>query len=227
MSEIFSSFQLLFFYLDNHSKKSDEEKISDILKPIQDYLNISKQFKEFFEKEGNQFKINQMMNIFLYIEHLFFHEILENLDKEFKKEISKEKKEKISILINIEDKIRLSKALRRYISRYLVNKNLEKRVKNELALELRKPDLWGVDENKINEIYKILSEELKQVDLRVEESFDLYNIIGKKDMEFVEKIKTKEKSDDEGNISSDNPKKNRYNTTKIKKNHMMRMTFEK
>ena len=203
ITEFFASFQLLLFYLDNYSNKLDEENISTIIKQKPDYLRVSMDFKNFFENEGNIFKINQMMNIFLFIEHLSFEPLCENLDNEIKnKKISDQKEQQIlTALTNIQEKVDLSRALRRYISRYLVGKKKEKELlKNKLASELSKSDLWGVNKDQINEINKFLSEVLAQFNLIVEESFSFYNIIGKEDKEFVKDILGKEFDNDEDNI---------------------------
>ena len=205
--EFFSSFYLLFCHLNNNL---DEQNIKSILEIIQKNLNVSHDFKEFFEKKEIEFKINTLMNIFLYIEHLCFNEICKNLDTKFKSSLQEDKKQIILYRLNKDKKKNeLSKALRRYIIRYLIgNKNIEKIEKNNLVSELSKSDLWGVNLGNINEIKKFLNEKLSDINLTIFDAFDFYNIIGKEDQEFIEKIKPQSgESDDEDSEEDKNVKK--------------------
>ena len=199
--EFFGSFYLLFFYLNNNNLENpDEQNISSLLKTR---LNkkISQDFIDFFENEGIEFKINKLMNIFLYIEHLCFNEISKNLDEKFKSPMQKYKRDKIlSRLKEDKEKNDLSKALRRYIIRYLIgNKNIEKIEKNNLALELNKSDLWGVNSDNLDEIKKFLNDKLSDINLTIFDIYDFYNLIGKQDQEFIEEIIPQKIDEDEEN----------------------------
>ena len=83
----FCSIQLIIFYLTKNTFKK-EEIIKDVIKKSTSYLNLSIDCINFFEKEGNIFKIEQLMNIFFFIEHLVFKDLIETLNLEYKRPIN-------------------------------------------------------------------------------------------------------------------------------------------
>ena len=142
-----------------------------------DYFKIDNKIKELFKNE--KFKINQLLNIFFYVENLFFDKIKENIINEndnFKKSFDDNKD--LDSLRDIIQKIDLYSALRRYILRYLIDKsyanhNLDKK----LSLELTRTELWDVNETKFNEIKEILIKEFGKLNLIKKEAIALYEFI--------------------------------------------------
>ena len=183
----FTSFHLIFYYLNHYQEKIDEQNINIIIKNMPTNINLSGDFRNFFQKEGNNFKINQLMNIFVYVEHICFELLSKNLGENLKKTLNtKIKNEILSTFNDKEEKLQLAIALRRYISRYLIgNKYIQNIDKNSLHLELNKSDLWGVDSKKINEIKKLLNK-LAKFNLEVSNSYDLYKSIGNDDESFLQ-----------------------------------------
>ena len=227
--DFFTSFHLIFYYLNHYQEKIDEQNINIIIKNIPKNINLSGDFRNFFEKEGNNFKINQLMNIFVYVEHICFELLSKNLGENLKKQLNSKTKKDILSIFNDEEKLQLAIVLRRYISRYLIgNKYLQNIDKNSLHLELNKSDLWGVDSKKINEVKKLLNK-LAKFNLEVSNSYDLYKTIGSEDESFLQLFNKKhpnneqdfyeEQEEDEINIDDDeeaiqiknrNLKKNKY-----------------
>ena len=70
--------QLLIFYLSNNLYKN-EDKIINVIKNAPKYLKISSNCYELFEKEGKSFTIEKLMNIFFFIEHLYYKELIDIL----------------------------------------------------------------------------------------------------------------------------------------------------
>ena len=187
--EFLNSFHLLFFYLNNNIY-NPLETINNMLSSMPGYIKISEDCKNFFENKDKEFKINQMMNIFLFIEHLSFGQLCEDLDEEYKKSINTEDKQIIeNKLKDLKEKDELSKVIRRFISRYLIeNTNIKEEVDKKLIPLLNKSDLWDVDKSKINEIIGILNQRLNNIKLTIFQSFEFYNLIGNKDKEIVDNI---------------------------------------
>ena len=147
---IFGSMQLILFYLANNSYKNDE-KIINILNNAPKYLKIEEDCYELFGDEGKEFKIEKLMNVYFFIEHLCYKGLINTLQREYKKEISRELKIKIKEkLLNPEKQIKeytvkqLAAAVRRYISRYLAGKreSIDIDEKRDLTYELSRIDLW-------------------------------------------------------------------------------------
>ena len=84
--EFFGSLQLLTFYLSNNDVKKGE-KIVNILNKAPPYLKISEDCKNFFNNEGNELTLEKLMNIFFFIEHLCFNDLIESLQPEYRMEI--------------------------------------------------------------------------------------------------------------------------------------------
>jgi hypothetical protein len=128
--DFFGSIQMLIFYLTEMGIK--EEEFDNCIKNPPEYLNLSEDCKNFFTNEEyklNELKIDKIMDIFLFIEHFNFKNIIKTLHLIYKKEISDIKKNEIikKLKQNNEEKITkkdLAVAVRRFISRYLAG-NLE------------------------------------------------------------------------------------------------------
>ena len=204
---IYDSLNLLMVYLINN-KALNTDKISEILKGKPSYLKIKEDFIEFFDKKGKEFEINKLMNIFFYIEHLCFEDLCNNLPENLKTSIDNRTQEKIKKKLyeakenkyySIKD---LAIPLRRYISRYLVGKNQDIEIdeKKQLSNELTKLDLWEEKIWKLNNLEKLVKAQIGEFNLKIGQSFSLYEIIGEEDREFIKK---KEKLIDGVNIDSD------------------------
>ena len=158
-------------------------------------MKISNDCKEFFLNEGNNLTIDKIMNIFFFIEHLCFKDLVNNLQQEYKEKIPQNIKEKIeSQLLNKENYLEgyytiedLGAAIRRFISRYIVGKTQEIDIKldRELAFELSRIDLWEPKIANIQNFEDIITNQFKDIKLTVAQAYELYILIGKEDMKSI------------------------------------------
>ena len=173
--EIYISYQNLLNYFNNYHH-DEEDIITTILNDESEYIKIPNKLYELFGKD--EFKINQLLNIYLVIEEIMFDEIKEkkfknnNLFNNIQKKINSDELKKIS------KKIDLLRALKRYFLRYLIDDYyIKQNSERNIALELEKSELWNVNENKLKEIKEVLNKQLKDYDIKVKESYHFYEII--------------------------------------------------
>ena len=185
----FSSLQLLIFYLANNNFKKTVT-ISDIINKAPPYLKISDDCLNLFKNEGNQFTLDKLMNIFFFIEHLCFKDLIESLQPEYRKEISDEIAEKIREKLfsqrNPDDKYTigdLAAAVRRYISRYLVGKRqtIDINEDRDLPYELSRIDLWEEKFGKLDDLEELISNQIYEFKLKVGQAYAFYQIIAEED----------------------------------------------
>ena len=183
--QFFDSLLLLFFYL-NKNRVDEEETLYNVLSNIPDYINFETNFieeiRDNFNEEGNEFRVNKLINIYFYIEQLYlyekFEELEESLDDKFKSPINDNEKlnEKIDNLENKEDLILI---IKRYIYRYLIDTDNIKDIENQdLITELGKPDLWEL--TKIDEKNK-LNDELGDFNLKIGQIISFLKLLTEND----------------------------------------------
>ena len=211
--DFYESFHILFFYLsESKNELNAQENIKTILELIPPDLNLSDDFYNFWKDEGKNFKLNKIIEIYLYFEYLHF--LLQYLKRQDEFILGKERlnnDDKINSLFDdTEFKNKFIRALRRYITRYLLdNINLENIDEEKLVEKLFKSDLWGINEmNQFDEIKNKLDlfiEKLKliQIDINVKEAFGLYELLGNNDKEevhnFIDNIEDDEEDNTEDN----------------------------
>ena len=188
-NSIFGSMQMILFYLANNSCKNDE-KIINILKNAPKYLKIEEDCYEFFENEGYEIKLENLMNVYFFIEHLCYNGLVNTLLKEYKKEIPNDLKIKIKEkLFNSERKNEeytikeLAAAVRRYISRYLAGKreSIDIDEKRDLTYELSRIDLWEEKIGKLDNLYELLFSQIGEFNLNVGQAYEFYELIKAED----------------------------------------------
>ena len=189
----FASIQLLLFYLVNDLRKPSE-KVINVLKNAPQYLKIDEECYNFFEKVGDEFKIEKLMNIFFFIEHLCFKDLCETLQQEYKKEIPLDLQEKIKEKLMKSDKNdgdndikitvnQLAGAIRRFISRYLAGKRESVDIddKRDLVFDLTRIDLWEEKIGKLDDLEELLFSQLGEFKLVVGQAYEFYKLIEEKD----------------------------------------------
>jgi hypothetical protein len=189
----FASMQLLLFYLVNDLHKPSE-KIINALKNAPQYLKIDEECYNFFEKVGNEFKIEKLMNVFFFIEHLCFKDLSETLQQEYKKEIPKELQEKIKEKLLKSEKnaennefvitvSQLAAAIRRFISRYLAGKRESVDIddKRDLVFDLTRIDLWEEKIGRLDNLEELLFSQIGEFKLVAGQAYEFYKLIEEKD----------------------------------------------
>jgi len=84
--QFFGSMQLLIYFMSNNTFSSNKD-LSKIIEEKPVYLKLDDKCNNFFN--NSEFKINQFMSIFFYVEHLSFQELIKTLQPEYKKPIDK------------------------------------------------------------------------------------------------------------------------------------------
>ena len=155
----------------------------------------------FFTNEGKIFTLEQLMNIFFFVEHLCFNELSETLQPEYKREISVDLKKKIEDKLSGLDKknigftVRdLAAAVRRYISRYIAGKRESADVdeKRDLSFDLSRIDLWEEKIGRLNDLDDLLIGQIGEFKLNVGQAYEFYKLIQSHDLSpFDENIQKK------------------------------------
>ena len=137
-------------------------------------------------------------NIF---EHLCYKDFIENLQIEYKKEISNEEKNKIinKLINNGKDNFILyslkdfAAAIRRFISRYLVGNEQSIDLDENIKLEnhLLREDLWPENIRQSENLEEIIKMQIKEFKLTISQAFSLYEIIGNEDKKMLEILNEK------------------------------------
>jgi hypothetical protein len=194
LDKFFGSIQLIIFYLVNNNYKQDEY-ISNIISKAPEYLELDEDCSKFFkEEDGKDFKANQIMNIFFFIEHLCFDNLIATIREEYKSPIDEETqksiKEKLLKKSNENDLIKtkdLAAALRRFISRYLVGNREVFDIKESLDLyfQLGRNDLWGEKIRNLDNLTELVTNKIKDFGLQVGQGLELYKLIGDEDKKIL------------------------------------------
>ena len=211
----FGSMQLLIFFLGNNNFAPDK-KLKAIIDEKPEYLNLDSKCYSFFQ--DNNFKINQIMNIYFYAEHLSFKELIKTLNQEYKQGI--DEKVILAIKKKLEIKIegdrlpwnKLASATRRFISRYLVGDRQTTDIdeKTQLVFHLGRIDLWEEKFGKFDDLDDLISIKINEFQLKVGQAYYFYELIGEEDKKYIDMIEksSKERDKEDGRINRLNSNKN-------------------
>ena len=194
--EILGSLQVLLFLLTETLLLKEDEKIYKIIENTHQYIKISDDCKKFFNNEGKEISISQLMDVFFIFEHLCFEDLSKTLQLDYKIEIDEKIKNEIieKLIKNYNNEIYslkdLSAALRRYISRYLVGftQTVDIRNTRPLYMELSRQELWekSICEKAKNDLEDILNNHIGIFKLEVKHAFEFYRLIGGEDMKEIQ-----------------------------------------
>jgi hypothetical protein len=219
LSKILFSIQLLIYYLTQVRYKEPDE-INTIIEDLPEYVTLSPECIDFFKNQ--KLKVEDITEVYSYIELLCFQPIIANLRDYYKKPIEKEKADDILKLFEdkkfkVITKVHLASACRKLISRYLVSTrdDTDYSENNKLVLYLDRDEMWTElwkEKEKLNEEEKNQEEEKFKEDLEIlrkqklilGQSYELYNLLGGDKSKAIEGIKTeiekeKEKKNDNKN----------------------------
>jgi hypothetical protein len=206
LKQFLGGIELIIFYLSNNIDK-EERAISDILNNPPDYLMIEDTCFRFFNDEnGKIFNIKQLISIFYFSEHLYFKESYKKLQDMYKEEIPEEIIEKIELIKKEENNIipikELAAAVRRFISRYLLDKRQKEIDPTKMLLPyLCKTELWDQKIGKIENLEELIANRLEKLKITVGQSYNLYEKIKEKDEEEISTyLEEDEKEEEEEQI---------------------------
>ena len=221
--KILFSIQLMITFYNELPNLGENIRISETISDFPAYFKLPDETKNLF---NNPFTINQLISVYEYFELLCFDEIKNNIDPSYKQQIIDSKREKIeeyflkypNSLIN---KLLLASTIRKFISRSLVGIREDLEINNNIELFsvlIYKEDCWNREIfNNIyfdSTIYK-----LQELDIKVGEVLNLYEILGGDNVLLGEVVKNKvEEKEVEKTIKKKKKKKVKKNKRKTKKN---------
>ena len=178
----------LIFYLHNKSFKASDNIYDKIIPNLPEHINLNNRFLNLFESIKS-LKIEQLIEVYEYIELQCFEIFKDNLDKKYQTEIPKniikliineieaiEKKSKLTKLI-------LGKAIRKFICRYLCGKREDTLFHiNSSIFEIleTRSDIWDnefLNSNNYEQIITELKNKKIFMDLKLQFILDFYNIL--------------------------------------------------
>ena len=200
---LFESFILFVNHLNNNYAQKDIKIIDFISEAKKKYINFPEQFTNYFNEEGKDIVIEKLLNSILYMEHICFEHLKNKIDNQFKIGLNRGQKEEIINYFgkNHKDQIltkkEISSAVRRFITRYLLNDNKNENIDPNLNLYLclERKFLWSNGifskiEGNFNDLIKRYIGSFS-FPLEVKHSFDFYNIIGEEEENFILEEKNK------------------------------------
>ena len=193
IKDLFSFMQMLIIYLSTKKNLNKNTPISSLIEKLSLQYEFDKGLFDILYINEKLFTIDKIMDIYLIYEHLCFNELLLLLKDEYKKEINENKKVDIIEKVNkykYYSKKDLSCSLRKLISRYLVGKGELNDIKpeNDLCFELSREDLWNEKIRNIEDLENKIKEHIGKFELKIEEAFSLYELIGNEDKQDIENI---------------------------------------
>ena len=186
----FGSMIMLIFYLAQKTVINEEETINDVIEKAPNYLQLSDDCKNFFSKEGKNYTLNKIANLYFFFEHACFEDLVDTLQPEYKKQIPEETKNKIIEKLikqqKPDDKINtqnLAAATRRLISRYLAGnfQFSEFKVDGPITDQLSREDLWEEKIRQLNNLEELIVDKLFEFNLTLQHIYEFYNLIGDED----------------------------------------------
>jgi len=195
---LYDSFIMLVNHLNNDISVKKETKIIDVINKLkQKYFNFHNQFINYFTYDGKDITVEKLLNSFLYMEHICFGRLKDKIDIKFKDSYDKGQKEEIKNYFNSKDKDNIIKkkeistAVRRFITRYLINDEKKESIDANLSLYicLGRKYLWN------NKIFSLIGENLNDLikqylgnfsfPLEIKHALEFYNIIGEEEEKFM------------------------------------------
>ena len=199
---LYDSFILLITYLNNNYYEQKDTKIIDfIIRAKKQYINFHNQFINYFNNEGKDIVLQKLLNSILYMEQLCYEYLNEKIDNKFKYPFDKSQKVEITKYFDsihndkVITKTEIASAVRRFITRYLLNDNRKENIDPNLKLyiSLERKYLWK------NKIFAEIGDNFKDLikkylgnfsfSLEVKHSIEFYNLIEDGEKAFLKEEK--------------------------------------
>ena len=223
IKKILFSIQLMITFYNEQLNiiKNSEVLISETINDFPHYFKIPEDTKNLF---ANPFTLSKIVSVYEYFELLCFEEFKKNIDPSYKEQIAEEKKEKIEKYFsehpnNILNKLIISTTIRKFISRSLVGirEDIEIGANIELfSILIYKEDCWN-KEIFTNALFVQEIEGLQQLDIKVGEILNLYEILGGDSVLLGEIVKNKVEEKVEENKKQPKKDKNKRKNKQGKK----------
>ena len=205
-NDIFSSLQIL---MNEILKENYPQKylIFDIINKIPKYVILNEELieliiKRYKKNKDDSFSVNSLVSIFEYFEEFCWEDIKKYIPEDFKEPLNKEEGKKINYYFEYNnnnkliDKINLTQAIRKLISRYIVGTRQDTDIKADenLKLYIIKAEFWPKyiieDDDKFNnEIAQIL-----ESNITISQSLSLYDFLKGDEAQIKKKLIIKEES---------------------------------
>ena len=201
---LYDSFIMLVNHLNNDISAKKETKVIDVINRLkQKYFNFHNQFINYFTYDGKDITVEKLLNSFLYMEHVCFGHLKDKIDNKFKDSYAKGQKDEIKNYFNSNDKDNIIKkkeistAVRRFITRYLINDEKKESIDANLSLYicLGRKYLWN------NKIFSLVGDNFNDLikqylgnfkfSLEIKHALEFYNIIGEEEEKFMREEKDK------------------------------------
>ena len=231
---IYDSFIFLVNYLNNNYISGKNIKIIEIIENIdkfkkKNHINFSDQFINFFKEEGKEITVGKLLNTILFMEHLSYSKLIDNIDPKFNQPLDDKENEIINYFnnntVDIINENKIAEALRRFIIRFLIIDNQNDIIDetSNLFMNLERKYLWDnkifskIDNNKFKIILQKYSNDFSF--LQVKHSVKFYELIGKNEKNELNEFIKENGIKDEDKQTIHNPNNNNYsrNKRKIKK----------
>ncbi len=178
---IMHDLQIIIVYLTNEIKDKNLF-LCDIIGGLPNYIFLCKEINDFFD-EFSTIKIENLYEVFIFIESFCYDEISEDLRDEYKIDLDKNIEENINTYYdNGEPKIIerhiLADACRKLISRYLIDNNIDP--DNSLLSYLNQKEFW--DANLIRDEQYLFEKEIDKIskfNIQIKYAFKLCLVLDK------------------------------------------------
>ena len=184
-NKILFSIQLLIYYL-IQEKKNPKEHINEVIANLPTYVNISNQAISFFK--NREIKVEQLLDVYLFIELISFNSIAKNLKEKYKKILDNKTIDRIKNLFKNSQFLVIKKsdfciACRRIISRYLINtvEDIDGNENNSLESYLDREELWNKKIWEKNELLKKDLNFLRDYKITISQCYELYMFLKEKE----------------------------------------------
>ena len=194
LQKILFSIQLLIYYLIKE-RQIETDEIKTIIGDLPNYVNLTKECKDFFQNPNLKIKFIELMDVYSYLELLCFNPIIKNLRGYYKKKIEGDQAKKVLALFDDKNfelitKETLAVACRRFISRYLVSTrdDTEYGENKPLSSYLMRYEFWPKDFIQKEAILETDIAKLGEAGLQVGQCFELYNLMNYDEKKALENI---------------------------------------